>query len=254
MLGSTNRTDFLNDPAERKSYFGKESDWTQDKEGGAHFFLNKCRTTVAQVGREPAAATKAVVLSRLYERMRSSKPPLPEDELMKACTSELLDQFLAGHELISITLAYAFWELSKRPQLQMRLREELSNSWPRGSELPTLAELDSMPLTHAVFYESLRLYHPTPGEQPRIVKDGGMKVHGYFIPQGTRVSASIYTQHHNEEVYPDSFKWNQERWMPDSNGRVDQNAARHFWAFGSGSRGCVGMKLHENLLRFYVGS
>jgi unspecific monooxygenase len=79
--------------------------------------------------------TEPVVYERLLNQLRSSggKPPtepLPEPHLQLIIASDLMDQLVAGTETASWTLAYLMDELSKRPNLQSSLREELLSLSP----------------------------------------------------------------------------------------------------------------------------
>lgn len=68
-----------------------------------------------------------------------------------------------------------------------------------------------------------------------------MIVDGHVIPPGTQVGVSIYSLHHNEEYFPDSFKFQPERWLPGGNSSRAKPAA--FTPFSIGSRGCAGKSM-----------
>ena len=103
--------------------------------------------------------------------------------------SEMLDHLAAGFETSGITLSYATYELSKHPEIQAKLREELRSlhglqyssatsqeptldtSSPSTTELPPIPDakdLDSLTLLHAIILETLRLHAAIPGPQPRV--------------------------------------------------------------------------------------
>lgn len=152
--------------------------------------------------------------------------------------SEILDQVLAGHETAGIVLTYASWHLSKSPRLQAQLREELLRLTPCGENtLPDAKKLDAIPLLNAIVMETLRLHAPIPGPQPRQTPSPGSHIEGHFIPGGVRVASLAHTLHLNENVFRKAATWDPNRWLESSN----QDAMkRHFWAFGSGGRMCIG--------------
>jgi hypothetical protein len=160
--------------------------------------------------------------------------------------SEMLDQLAAGFETSGITLTYLMHELSKRPDLQAALRDELLPLYSElqlnspTANLPSPRALDALPLLQAIFMETLRLHAAIPGPQPRITPPTPSTLAGYAgIPPGTRVSALPYALHRNEAVFPDALVWEPERWIKAGK-EQKEDMGRWFWAFGSGGRMCIG--------------
>lgn len=89
--------------------------------------------------------------------------------------SEMLDHNTAALETSGVTLTYIHYLLACRPELQAQLREELLTLappilYPSPGSCPTLPDpklLDDLPLLDAIVQETLRLYAPAPGSQPR---------------------------------------------------------------------------------------
>ncbi|KHN96133.1 Cytochrome P450 [Metarhizium album ARSEF 1941] len=165
-----------------------------------------------------------------------------------AVASEVLDQLLAGHETAGIVLTYIAWRLSRSPDVQHQLRAELLSAVPRSSQaaddgcaLPEPPELDALPVLNAVVMETLRLHAPIPGPQPRCTPRPGCQVGGYDIPGGVRIASLAHTLHLDERVYPDARRWDHARWLAQaSDAETRKLMNRHFWAFGSGGRMCIG--------------
>lgn len=218
---------------------------------------------VAGNGNHDAAKPEAVPV--VYAQLRthlakesgkSSAVPVSTAPARIQIASKMLDHASAGHETSAITLTFLFHELSLRPSLQRRLRDELLTLEPRIRcpaanaplpDLPTPKQLDALPLLHAVITETLRLHPAIPGPQPRITPStpGGTMLGPYRnIPAGVRVSANPLCLHRNEAVFHNADRWIPERWMPRP-GREKELAEqwRWFWAFGSGGRMCVGNNL-----------
>ncbi|KAH8807718.1 cytochrome P450 monooxygenase [Xylogone sp. PMI_703] len=208
------------------------------------------------------------------DTLSSVSKQLPMQYLKRlTIASELMDHIKAGTETSGWGLTYIVYELSKRPEQQVRLREELrsidepfyflertgTETQTSGSSLgasaaraeslssppiiptPSPKALDSLPLLSAIIHETLRLHPPVAGPQPRITPSNNTQLPGYdgLLPGGIRISAQAYTLHRNESVFPAAEEWCPERWLEAS----PEHAAvmqRWFWAFGSGGRMCVG--------------
>lgn len=167
--------------------------------------------------------------------------------------AEMYDHVTAGFETSAVALTYIFWEISKRPELQKGLREELMTlepniTYPRQStsrELPSPKSIDTLPLLEAIVTETLRLHAPIPGIEPRVTPYPSCTLAGYDnIPANTRVNAQAYSLHRNAEVFPEPESWEPKRWLKDANSSGDvEEKRRWFWAFGSGGRMCIGSNL-----------
>lgn len=165
---------------------------------------------------------------------------------------EMYDQLTAGFETSAVGLTYLVWELSKHPEVQEQLRQELLTLDPpptfpqkSGSDLPSPKSIDSLPLLEAIVTETLRLHAPIPGIQPRVTPEPSCTLAGYEnIPPGTRVNAQAYSLHRNPEIFPDPETWQPKRWLKEENTTAElEERRRWFWAFGSGGRMCVGSNL-----------
>ncbi|GKZ23416.1 hypothetical protein AbraIFM66951_009699 [Aspergillus brasiliensis] len=190
--------------------------------------------------RESEPMTQAVVYDRLKEGLERKKV---SGDVKLAVASEVLDHLVAGHETTGITITYIMWELSKRPDLQMRLRDELASLsglryTEEMEEIPPLADIDALPLLDAIVRETLRLHAPAPAPLPRVTPPEGTWIHGYYIPGGVQVSSSAYSLHRIEEVFPSPEEWIPSRWM-DAGDRI-HDMRRLFYPFGTGGRMCLG--------------
>ena len=198
--------------------------------------------------------TMPVVYRQLHQSLRNSSQSPQKKQLIIA--SEMLDHLIAGHETSGITLTYFIWQMSQRPDLQKRLREELLNLSPQlfcpitprnggkkgAIQIPSSKAIDSLPLLNATLHETLRLHAAAPGPQPRVTpfSPTPTSINGYGnIPGGVKVSSSAHTLHRNPEVFPNPTEWLPERWLETEPQKIE-NMRRLFWAFGSGGRMCIG--------------
>ena len=156
--------------------------------------------------------------------------------------SEVFDHVLAGQETTGVALTYLSHHLSQSLDLQKDLREELLSLQPnmvlKGGRMsmPDSKQLHSLPKLHAVILETVRRYAPAGGPEPRVAPFPSCRIGPYEIPGGTRVSASAYNLHRDENAFPSPEQWDYMRWLAG-----DKDAAnRQFWGFSSGGRMCLG--------------
>jgi hypothetical protein len=217
--------------------------------------------------RERSIADFPVVFAQLQNAMSkgleksSPVPPGSRSRQRDEVASELLDHLAAGFETSAITLTYVVYELSKRPKLQASLRQELNTLTPpihpdSDGQIPDAKALDSLPLLHAVLYETLRIHTAIPGGQPRITPQSGCRLGDYAdIPGGIRVNSQAYSLHRNEEVFPQAESWLPERWLTDD-GQIKTGGDMHrwFWAFSSGGRMCIGNNMAMYQMKFILAA
>ncbi|TLS31214.1 hypothetical protein PpBr36_02319 [Pyricularia pennisetigena] len=186
------------------------------------------------------------IISKLWEHCNSEKEPRV-DALDIA--SEAADHFLAGIDTTSDTLMFAIWALSlpENRHCQERLIAEIDSMSPElfkqgpevaGSAVAAAEVADRLPYLNAVIKETLRLYAPIPGSEPRSMP-ADTTIDGYRIPAGTVVSMSPYTLHRNEAVFPQMLEFRPERWLGGLGDPADMK--KYFWAFSSGGRMCIGL-------------
>ncbi|KAG8948992.1 hypothetical protein FRC03_000504 [Tulasnella sp. 419] len=181
---------------------------------------------------------------------------------------QLLDHIstfvLVGHETTSDTINYALLELSRHPELQTRLRQELldfQGSGPGGE--PSYEEFQSkLPFLDAVMKEILRLY-PTASHTERCaLKDdviplrfpvtgpSGKKINSVKIKAGQSIVIPTIAINRLETIWgPDSTKFRPERWL--DNDLPPPTSLTQGWnglfSFLEGPRMCIGYRLavHE---------
>ncbi|KAE8146157.1 cytochrome P450 [Aspergillus avenaceus] len=200
-------------------------------------------------------------MSKQSSKKEDFKHNPKQERLDIAC--ELFDQLTAGFETSAVALTYLFWELSRHPELQKELRDELLTLEPKitypqtsnSRELPQAKAIDNLPLLEAIVTETLRLHAPIPGIQPRVTPYPSCNLAGYDIPANTRVNAQAYSLHRNPDVFPDPETWQPRRWLKDANPSSDlEERKRWFWAFGSGGRMCVGSNLALQEIKLVVAA
>ncbi|KAJ7062871.1 cytochrome P450 [Mycena amicta] len=159
---------------------------------------------------------------------------------------------LAGYETTSISLTWALIELAKHPEIQDKLRKDLSRF---NHDDPTWDQLVSeLPYLDAVVQEILRL-HPSVADTLRmaacddvmplgtpIVTPSGDTINSITIAKGTSVLAPIRCVNRSEALWgPQAKEFIPERWFSDIDVPAkDLQGHRHLLTFHDGPRTCLG--------------
>ncbi len=143
----------------------------------------------------------------------------------------------AGSDTTANTAMFTSLELAFHPDIQAQLRKELCEAFPDPEEPLSLEKLEKLSYLDGICKEGLRLHAPIPSYLPRIAPVGGLNICGYSIPAGTIVGMQGYTNHRNEDIYPDPQAFVPERWL-------EPTAAMklNFLPFSTGPRACIGLK------------
>uniref|UniRef100_A0A670YG77 Cytochrome P450 family 27 subfamily B member 1 n=1 Tax=Pseudonaja textilis TaxID=8673 RepID=A0A670YG77_PSETE len=158
---------------------------------------------------------------------------------MKSIYGNVTELLLAGVDTISSTLSWSLYELSRHPQIQAAVHEEITTVMQEGL-IPTAAEVAQMPLLKAVVKEVLRLYPVIPGNA-RVISDRDIQVGDYMIPKKTLITLCHYATSRDETYFSDPNSFQPERWL-------HKNASHHPYAsipFGFGKRSCIGRRIAE---------
>lgn len=157
------------------------------------------------------------------------KLQLPES----AISQEASNITIAGTDTTAIVLTYLVWAVLKRPAVRQKLQAEVAD--PNLPPDPTGKELERLPYLNRVIEETLRLYTPISQSLPRTVPVAGATLSGYALPPGMTVSTQAYTFYCDPSVYADALAFSPDRWLHPAKEMKDA-----FFAWGAGSRGCLG--------------
>ncbi|GJJ11632.1 hypothetical protein Clacol_005868 [Clathrus columnatus] len=169
--------------------------------------------------------------------------------------------FLAGHETTASALMWASFELSKHPEWQKKLREEIAKTRSQASERGdmelTIADFDSMSHLQAVMKETLRAYPIVPYVLRQAGKDdciplsypvptvNGEMISDIPVNRGERVIISILAYNRLKSIWgEDADEWRPERFL-NGNGthsQVNLGLIANLATFSSGIRGCIGWR------------
>jgi cytochrome P450 family 110 len=173
--------------------------------------------------RAESAPHRQDVLSLLLHACDQQGRPLSDAELH----DELITLLVAGYETTATSLAWAFYWIHHQPEVEQKLRAELSHSSP---------EYPKSPYLNAVIQETLRLYPIVPTLLPRRVEKP-FQLLGYDLEPNMLLIPSVYLVHHRSDLYPEPKRFRPERFLER------QYSAYEFLPFGGGNRRCIGAAL-----------
>ncbi|KAH7151256.1 cytochrome P450 [Fusarium sp. MPI-SDFR-AT-0072] len=174
------------------------------------------------------------------------------DESLK---DQLLTFLAAGHETTSSAITWACYLLTKHPEYQAKLREEVRNGLPEDlATNPTVdlaGVLEQLPYLNGIMHETLRLYPTVPLTMRQAIRD--TRIGDQFIPEGTDIMVSIWYINRSEAIWgPDATEFKPERWITDD-GKPNQNGGAssnyNFLTFLHGPRSCIGQGFAKAELR-----
>ncbi|KAI4129722.1 MAG: hypothetical protein LQ338_002106 [Usnochroma carphineum] len=154
--------------------------------------------------------------------------------------------FTVGAQDTTAAFISAFVDhILRNPSTKTKLVKEINHFESEGSlSFPVVRykETTGMPYFMACVRETLRLSPSVSMLLPRYVSPGGMYIGKTWVPDGTEISASPFVLHRDKQLFGDDAElFNPERWLGDVE-RV-RLMQKYFFAFGYGSRKCIGRHL-----------
>ncbi len=172
-------------------------------------------------------------------------PDVPEFDQAQA-VDELKQYLWAGTETTALTLAWALYEISRNPEMAVRIRAE--SEAVLGGRAPTAADYSGLVYTRAVIQETMRIYPPIWGLIRVAAQDD--LIGGKEIKAGDRVVLFAYGAHHNPKYWDEPESFIPERWTDKTKKQVKYS----YIPFGAGKRSCIGgaMSQVENTLALSI--
>jgi cytochrome P450 len=150
----------------------------------------------------------------------------------------------AGHDTTTTTFTFLAHELGRNPAAREAVEEELDRVV--GTRNPTAVELDgqALPVLERSLKETLRRYPAAWVGPRRATRD--VTIGGVEIPAEVGVHYSSWATHHLPSLYPDPFRFDPDRFLPEREAALPRGA---YVPFGGGSRMCLGKRFGEYELR-----
>jgi len=180
------------------------------------------------------------VLGLLLAATDDAGAPLPTDVVRDQAVTLLF----AGHDTTTTTFTFLIYELGRNPQVRTLLENELDQAL--AQKLPTPGQLDgrALPTLERAIKETLRCYPPAWVGPRRTTRDVTMA--GINVPAEIGVQYSSWATHHLPQLYPDPFRFDPDRFLPEREAALPRGA---YIPFGGGSRMCLGKRFGEYELR-----
>jgi len=137
--------------------------------------------------------------------------------------------FLAGHDTTASQLTSTLYVLSKYPEIQEKIYEEIQ----KIDENSTMEDYSALKYTNNVVSESLRMYPPVGAISKIALKD--TEFNGIKIPEKTICIMNFLALHNQTKSWSDSDQFNPDRF----NGQVVTGS---YLPFSLGQRKCIGFK------------
>ncbi|KAK0237992.1 cytochrome P450 [Armillaria nabsnona] len=218
-----------------------------------------------------AALLRNLVEANMFEEADFNYKRLTDDELL----SNTLTFLLAGHgehpslpdesinsleflsETTAHTICFAMVLLALYPDVQRRVFEEVSRSWPEDATVPSYKDsVATLEYTQSVFLETLRLFPPVarlgklvqansilPARRFQVSPEGkpcNVEQIPVAIEKGSLVIIDIFGLHMNPIHWGDDVEeFKPERFIDTESYRWPRDA---FFAFAGGPRSCIGQR------------
>ena len=175
---------------------------------------------------------------------------IPPD-FMDATNSHFWMFLFAGHDTTAITIAFAFYMLSRHPEKAAILRAE--HDRVLGSDPTEAADkftndpllVNQLPYTIAIFKETLRLWSPVAGGVRQTVPNHFLvhPVTGEKFPTyGWMVNNNSAVMQRLEDYWPKPNDFIPERWLVEAGDPLYPRKGT-FRPFEAGARNCIGQEL-----------
>ncbi|KAJ7258817.1 cytochrome P450 [Mycena haematopus] len=183
---------------------------------------------------------------------------LPDAEVLGQMTTLIF----AATETTATSLARILYLLAQNPDVQDRLRAELSQAKQQDAGDINYDQLMQLPYLDAVCRETLRLHPPTPFNLRTTIVDAvlplatplrgcdGAEINALHVPQGTDIMLSIQNANCDTGVWgPDAAEWKPARWLAPLPETVTSAPAtgvyQHLLTFSGGPRACIGFRFSQ---------
>ncbi|PBL04552.1 PAH-inducible cytochrome P450 monooxygenase PC-PAH 1 [Armillaria gallica] len=206
-----------------------------------------------EVANDPNPSEKDIVnVLAMSHLSNDAKKKMSDPEI----DSQLASFIVAGNDTTASVIAWLLYDLSRHPEVQTKVREEIAIAKFKAPGVLTWDDYDAMAWLNAVIKEVLR-YHPLafvlfreasrddvlPLAEPIITSDGQL-CSAIPISKGQVIGASVYTYNRLPSVWgDDAAEWNPCRFLEDRG--IKQESLRTYanlMTFGAGIRGCIGWR------------
>jgi cytochrome P450 len=189
------------------------------------------RGVVNRVVSAREAEDRQEAVDLLDRLMRAPDPQSGRTLATQAVVDNVLTFLSAGHETTGNALAWILYLLSLFPDVERRVRDELSGL---TSGAPGRKDIEQLVFTRAVIDEAMRLYPPAPFIA-RVALEAD-ELAGESIAKGTEIVISPWIAHRRRATWEEPDRFRPGRFLPGA----EEKPRGAFIPFGLGPRICIG--------------
>lgn len=163
-----------------------------------------------------------------------------------------------ARDTTAVAMSWFFYEVSRRPDIESKLRRELVEKIPdlvNGKiTAPKMDQLQELTYLDAVMKETLRLYPSVPINIREANRDTVL-CDGTFVKKGTMVHFCTWVMGRLENVWgADAKEFKPERWLDSKTGKPIPASLYKLNSFYAGRRTCMGMQLATMQIKMLAAS
>ena len=159
---------------------------------------------------------------------------VPEANLTFAFGAALVASVYLGD-----AVSFALYAMASDPSLQARVQSEADALFADGDPDGRDFSPSTIDVTHRMMMESLRIYPIVPMSMRNVMNT--CLVEGYELPLGSRVHIAQTAAHYMEDVFPEPFKFDIDRYLPP---RLEHQSPGYA-PYGLGTHRCLGSRWME---------
>ena len=164
--------------------------------------------------------------------LHASDPQLvPEANLRFALSAALVASVYLGD-----ALSFAVYALASQPALCERIQAEADALFENGDPDGEDFNQSSTEVTRRFLMECLRMYPIVPMSMRDVMNS--FVLEGYELPVGSRVHIAQTAPHYMEDVFPDPFSFDIDRYLPPR----DEHRGPGYAPYGLGTHRCLGSR------------
>ncbi|MCE2457874.1 MAG: cytochrome P450 [Dehalococcoidia bacterium] len=159
---------------------------------------------------------------------------VPESNLRFALSAALIASVYLGD-----AFSFAMYAMVSQPEIYARIQSEADALFDNGDPDAMDFNPASIDVTHRFLMECLRMYPIVPMSLRNVMNS--CVVEGYELPLGSRLYIAQTASHYMDDVFPDPFKFDIDRYLPPRN----EHHSPGFAPYGLGTHTCLGSRWME---------
>ena len=135
----------------------------------------------------------------------------------KTIVSTAMVLMAAGYDTTALTLAYAVFELTKKPEIQVKLQKEIDDLYAEeDGKDADYNKIQNLPYLDQVIHETLRMHPVFNMSRTCVVPEYKVQGTNYTIKQDERIIINVSGIHSDPKYYPNPTEFNPENFSKES--------------------------------------